>query len=202
MRSRLEKYRNILMARLQIAQGRPAEALSLLEPLLPKLEEMRRTDLVLEALMLTALAHQALDDGQAVAALGQALSLAKAGGYVRAFVDEGPSMARLLYRAAQQDICPQYAGKLLAAYPISERAAVSAPSSELVEPLSDRELEILEWVAKGLANQQIAEQLFLSLATVKWHTHNIYGKLGVHNRTQAIARARTLGILPAAPASR
>ncbi len=202
MRSRLEKYRNILMARLQIAQGRPAEALSLLEPLLPKLEEMRRTDLVLEALILTALAHQALDDGQAVAALGQALSLAKAGGYVRAFVDEGPSMARLLYRAAQQDICPQYAGKLLAAYPISERAAVSAPSSELVEPLSDRELEILEWVAKGLANQQIAEQLFLSLATVKWHTHNIYGKLGVHNRTQAIARARTLGILPAAPASR
>ena len=105
-------------------------------------------------------------------------------------------MARVLYQAAQQDIHPQYVGKLLAACPIAQRAAVSPPSREMVEPLSSRELEILELVAKGLTNQQIAEQLFLSLATVKWHTHNIYGKLGVHNRTQAVAKARALGMLP------
>jgi LuxR family maltose regulon positive regulatory protein len=202
MRSRLRKYQHILLARLRIAEGRPAEALALVEPLLPKLEELQRTDLALEVWILIALAYQALDDEDpAMAALGRALSLAEAGGYVRTFVDEGPPMARLLYQAAQQDIYPQYAGKLLAAYPIAERAAVSAPSMELVEPLSGRELEILELVAKGLTNQQIAEKLFLSLATVKWHTHNIYGKLGVNRRTEAVARARTLGILPTLLAS-
>jgi LuxR family maltose regulon positive regulatory protein len=66
----------------------------------------------------------------------------------------------------------------------------------LVEPLSERELEVLQLIAEGLTNPQIASRLFLSLHTIKVHAHNIYGKLGVHNRTQAVARARALGVLP------
>jgi LuxR family maltose regulon positive regulatory protein len=203
IRSRLQKYQHMLLARLQIAEGRPVDALALLEPLLSKVDQMQRTDLVLETLILIALAHQALDDeDRAVATLGRALCLAEPGGYVRTFLDEGPPMARLLYQAARRGIYPQYAGELLAACPISERAEASAPSREMVEPLSDRELEVLQLVSTGLTNQQIAEQLFLSLATVKWHTHNIYGKLGVNNRTRAVAMARKLGILPGTPDSR
>lgn len=106
-------------------------------------------------------------------------------------------MARLLYQAAARGIAPQYTGKLLAAFPAAEAVeGFQVSAMELVEPLTERELEVLRLIAEGLSNQEIAQQLFLSLSTVKWHTHNIYGKLGVHNRTQAVAKARALGMLP------
>jgi LuxR family maltose regulon positive regulatory protein len=73
---------------------------------------------------------------------------------------------------------------------------MQAPESELVEPLSEREIKVLQFIAEGLTNQEIVSRLYLSLNTVKVHTRNIYGKLGVNNRTQAVARARALGILP------
>ena len=78
----------------------------------------------------------------------------------------------------------------------SVASTLARRSSSLVEPLSERELEVLQLVAQGLANREIASRLFLSLNTVKAHTRNIYGKLGVRSRTQAVARARALGILP------
>ena len=98
-------------------------------------------------------------------------------------------------------IAPDYARRLLAAFPVAEPEQAVPPrtrasSDEMVEPLSERELEVLELIAEGLTNREIASRLFLSLNTVKAHTRNIYGKLGVRSRTQAVARARTLGILP------
>jgi LuxR family maltose regulon positive regulatory protein len=136
-----------------------------------------------------------------MAALERALAAAEPGGFLRIFVDEGPSMARLLYEAVTRGIAPDYARRLLSAFPVAEPEQTTAsekqaPQSELVEPLSERELEVLLLFAEGLTNQEIASRLFLSLNTVKAHSSNIYGKLGVHSRTQAVARARALGLLP------
>ena len=116
-------------------------------------------------------------------------------------MDEGPALARLLYEAVVRGNAPEYARRLLAAFPFaeSEHPAASdpqSPDSELLEPLSKRELEVLQVIAEGLTNQEIGSVLFVSLNTVKAHTRSIYGKLGIHNRTQAVARARALGILP------
>ena len=103
---------------------------------------------------------------------------------------------------------PDYAGKLLAAFPDLEAAPAAEPQVsvppatgteiqkfEIIEPLSEREQEVLQLIAEGLTNPEIAARLFLALNTVKAHARNIYGKLGVHSRTQAVARARALGVL-------
>ncbi|MBN1886554.1 MAG: hypothetical protein JW850_01135 [Thermoflexales bacterium] len=130
-------------------------------------------------------------------ALERALALAEPQGYVRTFVDEGPSMARLLYQAAGRG-APEYTGRLLAAFgqPSGEQPGLAAKQRGLVEPLSERELDVLRLIAEGLSNRDIAARLVISLSTVKGHTSQIYGKLAVHNRTQALAKARGLGILP------
>ena len=134
---------------------------------------------------------------------GRALALAEPEGYVRLFVDEGTPMARLLYEALSREIVPDYVQRLLGAFPADEPVMAEAsqphgPDSELIEPLSERELEILQLIAEGLTNQEIASKLYLSLNTVKAHTRNIYGKLDVHRRTEAVARARALGVLSSA----
>jgi len=110
-------------------------------------------------------------------------------------------MAHLLYKALSHGVAPEYVNRLLAALPDAEPQQagpleMQSPEPDLVEPLSERELEVLALIARGLTNREIASRLFLSLNTVKAHTRNIYGKLGVHNRTKAVARAQTLGILP------
>jgi LuxR family maltose regulon positive regulatory protein len=109
-------------------------------------------------------------------------------------------MARLLYTAVACGIAPEYARRLLAAFPTTESEQTvpskpQAPESGLIEPLSEREQEVLQLIADGLTNPEIASRLFLSLNTVKTHTRSVYGKLGVHSRVQAVARARALGIL-------
>ena len=133
----------------------------------------------------------------AIQNLERALTLAESGGYVRVFVDEGPPMAHLLYEALKQKIAPDYVQRLLKAFSLEEpeKAKAQSPERDLIEPLSDREIEILQLIAEGLTNQEIGARLYLSLNTVKVHTRNIYGKLDVNSRTQAAARARTLGIL-------
>jgi LuxR family maltose regulon positive regulatory protein len=197
--SRLRKYEHLVLARLLTAQGRPEEVLALLEPLLLRMEQQGRTDLLIEIQTLRALAYQAKGGiEQALSALERALSLAEPGGYVRTFVDKGSPMAQLLYEAAARRLAPAYIGRLLAAFPVSEAKPPSPVlPAEMIEPLTGRELEVLQLIAEGLSNREIAQQLVLSLPTVKWHTSNIYGKLGVKNRTQAVAKARALGILPA-----
>ena len=137
--------------------------------------------------------------------LGEALALAEPGGFIRLFVDEGPPMAQLLSEAAARGMMPDYVGKLLAAFPSCERmmqdkrqtpsAVTRSGPSSLVEPLSQRELEILKLIAQGLSNREIGERLFLALDTVKGHNRRIFDKLQVQSRTEAIARARELGLL-------
>jgi ATP/maltotriose-dependent transcriptional regulator MalT len=135
---------------------------------------------------------------------------------VRVFVDEGPPMQALLAawflpppqqrRSAGTSTSPEYVRKLLSAFPSSEalhsgshesaRRGETLPSrSPLLEPLTTREQDVLELLAAGLSNAEIAERLIVTVGTVKTHVKSIYGKLGVHSRTQAIARARELGLL-------
>jgi len=185
----------VTLARALLAQGKPAEALAVLTPLLALAEHWGMVERVIRFQILTALAfHARRDEAQAMAALEHALSLAEPAGYVRPFLDGGEPMARLLYRAVEHGIAPQYVGRLLAAFP-AEEAVDRGPSVEMVEPLSERESQVLQCIAEGLSNREIAQRLLISLHTVKWHTSNIYGKLAVKNRTQAVARARTLGLL-------
>jgi LuxR family maltose regulon positive regulatory protein len=184
------------------------QALTLLADLLPAAKAAGRGGSMIKLLALQALAVQAQDDvDQAMSILGRALSLAEPEGFIRTFVDEGPPMAHLLYEAAARGIAPDYARRLLAAFQTTEdrrpmttalgpSSVVRSPSLTLVEPLSERETEVLELIAEGLTNREIASRLFLSLNTVKAHTRNIYGKLSVHSRTQAIARSQELGLLP------
>ncbi len=191
----------IVLARVLTAQGRLDEATTLLQQLLKGTETGGRISRAIEILILQALALQAQGEtAQAIITLERAISLTEPSGFIRIFVDEGPPMASLLYEAFSRGIAPKYVQRLLAAFPDTEpkETASTKPQveqSQLIEPLSAREIEVLQLLAKGLTNQVIATRLVLSPHTIKAHTRNIYSKLGVNNRTQALDRARKLGIL-------
>jgi len=178
------------------------KAIELLDNLLELAENNGWGGKVIKILALQAVTfHEIGKPKLAQIKLAQALTLAKPDGYIRTFVDEGPLMAALLYEALKHEMMPDYVQRLLAAFPKTcpkegNSTSPRVDQSELVEPLSDREIEVVELLAKGLTNQGVAEKLFLSVHTIKTHTRNIYGKLNVNNRTQAVNRARTLGILP------
>ncbi len=201
----LRKYECLVWARWLIACGQPGRALPVLDALLTRMLAQGRLRLAIEAYLLSALAQQKLGGlPQALSALDDALRLAGPQGYLRLFLDEGPDMANLLAEALRRGVVPEYTRRLLDAFASETRLATtpgagvpaaSAGHAALVEPLSPRELELLRLVAGGLSNQAIAGRLFISLRTVKWHTTNIYAKLGVQSRTQAVARARELGLL-------
>ena len=155
---------------------------------------------VIEILMLQALAHEVQGDSStALVPLERALSLAEPEGYVRVFVDEGRPMAQLLSEAATHGIMPDYVGKLLAAFEAEKQKSEDqphvSPAQTFVEPLSQRELEVLQLVAQGLSNREISQRLFLALSTIKGHNRIIFSKLMVQRRTEAVARARELGLL-------
>jgi LuxR family maltose regulon positive regulatory protein len=154
----------------------------------------------LKVMVLQTVALHAHDEkDRAVQLLGDALTLAEPGGFIRIFVDEGEPMAQLLLEAASHGVMPDYIGKLLAAFDAEERKSQPksdlSPAQPLIEPLSQRELEVLHLIAQGLSNHEICEHLFLALDTVKGHNRRIYDKLQVQRRTEAIARARELGLL-------
>jgi LuxR family maltose regulon positive regulatory protein len=206
--SYLREFEHITLARVLLARYKSDreersihEAMGLLEHLLKAAEAGGRMGSVIEILVLQALAHEAQGDSStALVPLERALSLAEPEGYVRIFVDEGLPMARLLYEALSQGVESDYIRRLLAAFPVAEsEQTASSPmrgsKSELVEPLSERELEVLQLIAEGLTNQEVATRLYLSLHTVKVHARNIFTKLAVKNRAQAVARGRALGIL-------
>jgi LuxR family transcriptional regulator, maltose regulon positive regulatory protein len=190
-------------ARVRLAQGDPAAALTMLEPYRRRMAEKAWADEELKALALLAVAFDAHGErAKAAEVLDESLALAEPGSHIRIFVDEGAPMARLLRDALLRGISPDYLRRLQAAFPATEpEQAVPARTAVagigLAEPPSARELEVLDLIAAGLTNRQIATRLYLSLHTVKSHARNIYAKLGVGSRTQAVARGRALGLLPA-----
>jgi LuxR family maltose regulon positive regulatory protein len=188
----------LAMAHVLIVKGDApslGRALTVLEELLLPAETEGRTGVIIEALALQALTNWKRGlQADAMTSLERALRLAEPEGYVRLFADLGLPIARLLQEARSRGVMPDYVATLLAAFR-DDLALPTSPEHTLPEPLTNREQEILELVAAGLTNQEIAEKLVISSETVKKHTGTIYGKLGVSNRTEAAARARALDLL-------
>jgi LuxR family maltose regulon positive regulatory protein len=200
----------LLLARVLLAQDRPGPALTLLQRLLATAASQGRIGSVIEIQALRALALAARGDhAGALGALAEAVTLACPQGYVRVFADEGAPMRALLTRLSAarkdqrppaRDIDPDYLAALLhacgqaGAAPPSRRAAAALPG--MAEPLTDREMEVLRLLAAGRSNQRIAHELVVALDTVKKHVTHLLGKLGAANRTEAVARARQLGLIP------
>ncbi|HJR80150.1 MAG TPA: LuxR C-terminal-related transcriptional regulator [Anaerolineales bacterium] len=187
-------------ARVHLAQGDPSAALTLLESFRQQVEAKGWKDEQLKTMVLQAVAlHANGENDKAVQLLADALALAEPGGFIRIFIDEGIPMARLLSGASARGMMPGYIGKLLAVFETENQQSDSnsnQPSAQpLIEPLSQRELEVLQLVAQGLSNDEIGKRLFLALDTVKGHNRRIYDKLQVQRRTEAVARARELGLL-------
>ncbi len=189
-----------VQAHVLIAQNDPPAALAILEPLLQQLEAKGLSDRLLWVMAVKSVALYVNGEQEtAVKLLDEVLAMAEPGGCIRLFLDEGTRMAELLSAAAAQGVRPGYVNKLLAAFaaePKKQKTAASVPgASSLVEPLSPRELEVLGLIAQGFSNQEIGQRLFLALDTVKGHNRRIFDKLQVQRRTEAIARARELGLL-------
>jgi LuxR family transcriptional regulator, maltose regulon positive regulatory protein len=189
----------ISQARVYLAGGDTCAALTVLENRRQQVEAKGWPDERLEGMVLRAVALDAHGDrDKAVQLLFDALALAEPGGFVRSFVDEGVPMVDLLSAAAAHGRMPDYVERLLAVFEAgkqkSEDPSVRPPAQPLIEPLSQREVEVLRLIAQGLSNNEIGERLFLALDTVKGHNRKIFGKLQVQRRTEAVARARELGL--------
>ena len=201
--SYLREFEHITLARVLIARYKSDradrsihEAVGLLERLLKAAEEGGRTGSVIEILVLQALAHEAQGKiSHALDPLERALTLAEPEGYVRIFVDEGEAMRDLLRHATAGGIAGFYTRLLLSAFDESASTPTQAGAGDLAVPLTAREVEILRLIATGMRNQEIADQLFISLSTVKRHIANAYGKLDVSHRMEAIVRANELNLL-------
>lgn len=220
--SYLREYEHITLARVLVAEYQNhrkecaiTEALSLLDRLLNAAKDTKRMGSMLEILVTQALAYQAQGSAsRALALLERALILAEPEGYLRMFLDEGAGMRQLLREAAAHGILPDYTGKLLLAFEANQRGkreetprSASPASSSLiepegqpakyvlVEPLSQRELEVLRLFKTELSGPEIAHELMIALSTVRTHTKSIYSKLSVNNRRAAVRRAIELGLI-------
>jgi LuxR family maltose regulon positive regulatory protein len=201
--SELVEIEGITLARVLLAEDKPEKALAALEKLLHNAELVGRKGSVIEILILHAVAKQAQNaPDQAMAFLGRAISLAAEEGFVQIFLEEGRAMEMLLGEAIKKDASQNrpMKTKLLAAFKGEETPSAwdpkhGAPGISMFESLSEREIEVLQLIADGYRNREIGDKLFITVGTVKRHITNIYGKLGVHSRTQAIAQARELDIL-------
>jgi LuxR family maltose regulon positive regulatory protein len=201
-----------MQGRLMIAQGRPDTAIALLEEVLQvALEQGRHGNVITILVLLTLAYHAGGNTQQTLQILEQALALAESAGYIRTFVDEGSAIAILLTEfcsryqrrpvSEQEKISLEYIYTVLAALgqdtPTSWTISQHAHEREetLLDTLSEREHAVLLLIAKGLSNQEIAHELVVTVSTVKTHLNNIYAKLHVHTRLQAVTRAYDLGLL-------
>jgi LuxR family maltose regulon positive regulatory protein len=199
--SYLREFEHVTLARALLAayegdgaEGSIDQATALLDRLLLAAEDGGRTGSVIEILVLQALAAATRGDSAAARApLERALTLAEPEGYLRVFVDEGRPMAALLEAAASDGVAPTYVRRLLSALGGSDRPAPARHG--LVEPLSDRERDVLRLLGTDLGGPEIARELVVSLNTVRTHTKNIYAKLGVNNRRAAVRRAEELDLM-------
>ena len=202
----IDEFEQITLARLHLLQGHPGQALSLLDQVSATANSSGHQGHVIETLTLTALAQNSLGKSTlAINSLRSALALAEPNGYVRTFVDAGRPMAVLLIQARAQGMMPDYVRRLLEAFPADDTRSIPGAdhagsprarvaTAELIEPLSERELEVLQLMAGGASNQDIAESLIIAFTTAKKHVSNIIRKLGVDNRMQAVAKGRELGL--------
>lgn len=197
----MREFDHITFARVLLAQykndddqNKAENAKKLLQRLLEKAEQGKRVGSMIEVLNLLALLHAAEgDNSSALQFLKRALQLAETEKYVRIFVDEGKPMALLLQDALSENFSTAYIKKLLDTF--SEDDTDNASSEYLDDLLTEREREILVLISAGLKNKEIAEQVVVSVNTVLYHTKNIYNKLGVNKRTQAVLKAKELGLL-------
>lgn len=184
-----------VLTQVLIASGQLSDANNLLRRLLAFAEKAGAVEYEIRFLGRKALVLKKIgDESSAMETLEQALSLAAPEGYLRSFLDQGDSMAQLLYQASLQGIHPLFCNQLLEQFPTIARHYVPSPT-DLLEPLSNREIEVLNLIAEGYTNREIAQALVLSLYTIKSHARNIFSKLGVKHRTEAVARARLFGLL-------
>jgi LuxR family maltose regulon positive regulatory protein len=196
----VHEFEHATLARLLLAQGTRdraddgiAATIELTERLLAAAEDGGRSGSAIDILVVQALARHARGDAAgALASLRRAVALAEPEGYVRVFIDEGPPMLALLKLAAKERKAPSYVRRLLAAAVAEGPTPVEQP---LIEPLSERELEVLRLLGSELDGPAIARELTVSLATVRTHTRSIYAKLGVNSRRAAVRRAAELGLL-------
>jgi LuxR family maltose regulon positive regulatory protein len=217
--SYLREFEHITLARLLLAQYSSARGdrterssldelglMELLERLLQAAEDGKRTGSVIEILVLQALAQSAQGDiPAALMPLQRALALAESEGYIRIFVEQGLPLAVLLEEAAKHGIARSYVRQLLAAFGEARAAGEAGEAGEaedktpakqlLIEPLSERELEVLRLLRTELNGPEIAGELMVSLNTMRTHTNNIYNKLGVNNRRAAVRQAEEIGLL-------
>jgi LuxR family maltose regulon positive regulatory protein len=188
----------ISQARVYLARGEASTALAILDPFRQRMEAKGWQDERLKVMVLQAVAYHACrDEDEALRVLDEALALAEPSGFIRIFVDEGEAMRDLLRHAAARGLIGSYTRRLLSAF--DNLAQPASPSLQaatgLAEPVTARELEVLRLIAAGMRNQEIADHLFISLPTVKRHIANVYGKLAVTHRTEAVARAHELNLL-------
>lgn len=182
------EFEDLTLARVLLASGELEAIPSILHPLLEKADEAGRMQTCIEVMMLLGLLHHARKDAQsALDWLGKSLRLAAPEGYARIYLDEGKPLLELLPKV--RHAAPERVDSLLgASQPVSE--PLPTPLEQLVDPLSEQELRVLQLVLAGKSNQEIADELVISVGTAKWHVHNILQKLGVNNRAQAIALVR------------
>ncbi|MBT8331027.1 MAG: winged helix-turn-helix transcriptional regulator [Deltaproteobacteria bacterium] len=207
----------LTLVKVLLAQDTPdsrENATDLLTQLYDFVVSTYNTRFQIDVLALKALLYDSRkDEPAALKALTESLTLAEPGCFIRSFVDLGPRMADLLKALHHQGIAPDYIGKILAAFGQGDEPGVEPKTADrsmaaanhplrkstsippLVEPLTNRELDVLELLARRLSNQEIADKLYISTTTVKSHLKNIYGKLSVNKRREAVAKAMKIGIL-------
>lgn len=202
----VEYFCHLIWAELQLTLGHPDQALLFVRPALDSAKAHHLPARILDLTLMQALIDEAVgDEDQALAEMNTALQLAETYGFIRTFT-ETPKIEALLHKSIQQAVHPQFARRILSLLKETsggEKMPGTAPQkkvfqygdSELVESLSERELEVLRLISEGCSNGQIAGQLYITQGTVKRHITNLYGKLAVQSRTQAVARARAMGLI-------